>query len=149
MTIDILPTVAEMTRAALPEHPVDGRSILPLMTGDGSRKSPHDVLAFYWGNQLHAVRSGKWKLHFSHDYRTLNGRTGGKDGIPVKYDNAQIEQCLFDLETDPGESKNVAHENPDVVADLSAMAEKIRADLGDGARKGSGVRPAGRLAEQN
>ncbi len=149
MTIDVLPTVAEMIGAALPSHPIDGKSILPLMTGDESRKSPHDVLAFYWGNQLHAVRSGKWKLHFSHDYRTLNGRPGGTDGMPAKYDNAQMEQSLFNLETDPAESQNVADENPAVVAELSELAEKIRADLGDGARKGSGVRPVGRLSEQN
>lgn len=149
MTIDVLPTVAEMTGATLPQHPIDGKNILPLMTGDSSQKSPHDVLAFYWGNQLHAVRSGKWKLHFAHDFRTLNGRAGGQDGIPVKYDNRQIEQSLYNLETDAGESRNVASDHPDVVAELSALAEKIREDLGDGPRKGSGVRPAGKIADLN
>jgi len=32
--------------------------------------TPHDALLFYWNNQLHAVRSGRWKLHVPHPYQT-------------------------------------------------------------------------------
>ena len=30
---------------------------------------------------MQAVRSGDWKLHFPHEYRTLAGRPGGRDGF--------------------------------------------------------------------
>jgi arylsulfatase A-like enzyme len=140
MTIDVLPTFAELLGAPLPAHPIDGLSITPLMTGE-NQPSPHEALYFYWGNNLQAIRSGKWKLHFPHPYRTLNGEPGGTDGIPAPYQNATIEESLYDLENDPGESKDVASEFPDVVARLRTLAGTARKELGDGSQKGTAVRP--------
>ena len=50
---------------------------------------------------------------------------------------------LYDLVTDVTESQNVADEHPEVVARLTALAERAREDLGDHDRLGSGQRPAG------
>jgi len=149
MTIDILPTIAELAGARLPEHTIDGKNIWPLIAGESDAKSPHEAYCFYYGSQLQAIRMGKWKLHFPHGYRTLSGRPGGTGGIPVNYDQARIELSLFDLENDIGETKNVADQHPDVVAKLKELADRMRAELGDSAtkQKGSGVRPAGRLQE--
>ncbi|HEX6984247.1 MAG TPA: sulfatase, partial [Planctomycetaceae bacterium] len=68
-TIDLLPTVAALAGAALPERPIDGKNITPLLRGDEGARSPHEAFFYYWGDALHAVRSGDWKLHFPHDYR--------------------------------------------------------------------------------
>ncbi len=146
-TIDILPTVARLTGSPLPNHKIDGEDIWPLMSGQPGAKTPHKAYLYYWGNSLHAIRSGPWKLHFPHKYRTLNGRKGGTNGIPVNYDQAEIGLALFDLSEDVGESNNLADQHPEVVARLKRLAEEARADLGDGARKlkGSGVREPGRL----
>ena len=145
MTIDILPTVAHLTSASLPGHSIDGRNIWPLIAGEAGATSPQDAYYFYWGNDLQAVRSGRWKLHFAHNYRTLNGRPGGRGGIPEKYDNAAVEQSLFDLTSDPGETTHVAAEHLDVVQRLSSLADAARKDLGDGETKGVGIRPAGKV----
>lgn len=144
MTIDILPSVAELVGAELPAHPIDGRSILPLIKGE-STQSPHEAYYFYYGRQLQAVRSGKWKLHFPHDYRTMAGRPGGVGGKPQPYERARIGLSLFDLSTDVGETKNVAEQHPDVVKRLSDLGEAMRKDLGDKNRKGEGLREPGRL----
>ncbi len=147
-TIDILPTVAALIGAELPKHTIDGKDIRPLMFGQPNAQSPHECFyCYYSGGQLHAVRDRRWKLHFPHAYRTLSGRTGGTGGIPVKYDTGRIGLELFDLKNDVGESKNVADEHPDVVRRMQQFAEQARADLGDKLtkRKGSGVRPAGKL----
>ena len=146
-TIDILPTVANLIGAKLPDHKIDGKNIWPLMSGQAGAKSPHEAYWFYWSGALQAIRSGKWKLHFPHKFRTLAGRKGGTGGIPVKYETGKIGLALFNLENDIGETTNVAEQNPDVVARLQKLAEEARADLGDTAqkRKGSGVRPAGQL----
>jgi arylsulfatase A len=144
MTIDILPTVAELIGAKLPDHTIDGKNILPLMTGE-SDKSPQEAYYFYYGSQLQAVRQGKWKLHFPHGYRSLSGRQGGTDGIPVKYDSKQIGLALFDLDADIGESTDVKGDHPDVVARLQKLGDKMRAELGDSKKKGKGNRPPGRL----
>lgn len=145
MTIDILPTLAELIGAKLPDHKIDGLSIVSLLSGDDSTKSPHEFLSFYWGGQLHAVRSGRWKLHFPHDYRSLDGRPGGTGGIPVKYETRSIDLALFDLDSDVGETTNVAAANPDVVARLTGYADAIREELGDGEQRGNAVRKAGRI----
>ena len=105
MTIDILPTVAQLIGVELPKHPIDGKDIWPLLAGEEGAKSPQEAYYFYWGHNLHAVRSGQWKLHLPHDYRTLSGRPGGTGGIPTKYDAGRIERSLFDLKSDREHSK--------------------------------------------
>lgn len=149
MTIDILPTVAELIGATLPEHTLDGRNIWPLMAAAEGAVSPHEAYYFYYGSQLQAVRSGPWKLHLDHDYRTLNGRPGGRDGIPAKYATALLKQSLFNLDVDPEEAHDMAAENPDVVARLVGLAESARRELGDENLVGSGIRPAGVNAPGN
>jgi arylsulfatase A len=145
MTIDLLPTIAQITKTQLPAHPIDGLNIWPLMVGEPNTKSPHEALYFYWDNKLHAIRSGRWKLHFPHPYRTMEGQVAGGNGLPGKYIQKEIGLALFDLETDPAESIDVAAEHPDVVAVLQTLAEKIREELGDGEQKGKGCRPAGQI----
>jgi len=147
MTIDILPTVAELCGGKLPEHKIDGKSILPLVKGEPDAKSPHEAYFMYYGKELQAVRMGKWKLHFPHGYRTLDGRPGGTGGIPTNYSEARIDLALFDLESDIGETTNVAEQHPRIVARIKQLAAAMRADLGDSRTKqeGSGVRPPGRI----
>jgi len=148
MTIDILPTIAALLGAKLPDHKIDGKDIWPLMSGRKGAKSPHEALFFYWGRHLQAVRSGKWKLHFPHRYRTLAGRPGGKGGKPARYSQGKTELALYDLRADVSEKTNVAEKHPEVVRRLKALADRCREDLGDSAtrQKGKNLRPPGRIA---
>jgi len=146
MTIDVLPTLARLAGGAAPaDRVIDGRDIWPLLSGARDAAAPHDVLYFYWGAELHALRSGKWKLHLAHPYQSLE--VAGAGGTPGKYVRKEIEQSLFDLEADPAESKDVAAANPAVVKQLLEYAERAREDLGDSLTKrvGKNVRPAGTL----
>jgi len=153
MTIDLFPTIAKLTGAKLPAHKIDGLDVWPLIAGEKSAKNPHDGYAFYYEqNALQAVTSadGRWKLQLPHSYRTLNGRPGGTNGIPAKYENGKIEQPeLYDLQNDIGETKNVAAANPKALNQLEAFAEKMRVELGDALtqRKGTGLREPGRSAD--
>ncbi|MFO1065934.1 MAG: sulfatase [Pirellulales bacterium] len=145
-TIDVLPTLAHLAGAELPKQPIDGKNIWPLLAGEPGAQTPHESYNFYWGNELHAIRSGDWKLHFPHDYRSLeNG--GGRDGTPAAYKTLKCGLELYNLADDIGEKKNLIAEHPDVVKRLETLAEKARAELGDGLQKrqGSAVRPAGKL----
>jgi len=147
MTIDILPTVAHLIGAELPKHDIDGKNILPLIQGEPDARSPHDAYYFYYGNELQAMRMGKWKLHFPHGYRTLAGREGGAGGKPVNYSQAKIGLELFDLESDISESTNIADKHPEVVKQMQKLADQQREQLGDSRlkKKGVGIRPSGRL----
>lgn len=65
-TIDLLPTIARLAGADLPEDRViDGKDIWPLMTGDAEARTPHDNYYYYKSDQLEAMRSGNWKLRRS------------------------------------------------------------------------------------
>jgi arylsulfatase A-like enzyme len=66
--------------------------------------------------ELQAVRSGQWKLRHAFD--------AGKNTNPEKLE-------LFDLSADPGESRNVAVEHPEIVKHLIAAMDGIRKELGD------------------
>jgi len=147
MTIDVLPTIAHLIGAKLPDHKIDGKNIWPLIAGEPGATSPHEAYFFYWGEALEAVCMGRWKLHFPHSYRTLAGGPGGTDGRPVPYQRAQQELALFDLERDIGETTDVKDQHPEVVATITSLAERMREDLGDSATgvKGTGRRSPGTL----
>ncbi|HLN29814.1 MAG TPA: sulfatase [Gemmataceae bacterium] len=146
MTIDILPTLARQAGATLPQQKIDGLDIWPLISAQPGAKNPHEAYYFYWNNELQAVRSGRWKLYFPHEYRTLAGKPGGTGGKPIEYQKAKTGLELYDLKEDIGEKADVAAKHPDVVKQLEALAETARAELGDSAthRVGKGVRPAGK-----
>jgi arylsulfatase A-like enzyme len=146
MTIDLLPTLAGICGAKLPAKPIDGLDIRPLLEGKPGAKSPHDALYFYWGQELQAVRSGPWKMHVAHTY--VHPDPPGGDGKPGKMANLKLEKSLFNLEKDVGETTNVAAQNPEVVARLDKLLDRMREELGDSATmtKGKAVRPAGQTA---
>ncbi len=146
-TMDLLPTFAAMTGAPLPEHKIDGVNILPLLKGE-SEANPRDHLFYYYGKQLQAVRQGRWKLHFPHEYRSYQGVEPGKDGLPGPYAHGRTGFELYDLENDIGETHDVADKYPDIITQLRALGEIARKELGDGDLLGEGVRPVGRISEQ-
>lgn len=147
MTIDLLPTVANLIGASLPERAIDGLDIRNVIFDQPNAKSPHDALLFYYhANDLEALRSGPWKLVLPHAYRTAQGMPRAHGGVPSKYRQAKIEQPeLYDLESDRGETTNVAAEHPEVLARLLKLADAARDDLGDNLTKSPGKnrRPAG------
>jgi arylsulfatase A len=57
-TIDLLPTIAALAGAPLPERKIDGKNIVALLEGAPGATSPH--AAYFYGTE--GVRAGKWKL---------------------------------------------------------------------------------------
>ena len=54
------------------------------------------------------MRCGRWKLHFPHGYRSMEGQAPGADGIPGKYDYSPTTGLeLYDLLADIGERRNL------------------------------------------
>jgi arylsulfatase A len=153
MTIDLLPTFAGRVGAKLPEHPIDGRDVWPLIAGQPGATNPHaSYWTYYDNNSLQSVISGdgRWKLVLPHTYRTLAGKPGGRAGRPVAYQQRKLEVAeLYDLANNVGETKNVAAAHPETVQRLLAEAEQARTELGDRLtdRKGTGVREPGRLVK--
>lgn len=151
VTMDLFPTIANLIGATVPtDRVIDGKDIWPLMSGEEGARSPHEAFYCYYGRELRAVRDRQWKLVFPHQYRSLDGNPGGRDGRPVQYKQRMAEKALYDLKNDMGETTDVASLHPDVVARLEGDAEKARAALGDvlTGRTGNEVRPAGMASEK-
>ncbi len=129
MTNNIFQPLTGIIDAKIPEQKIDGLDNWPLKSGKEDVQTPHDALYFYWGRDLQAVISGKWKMHFPHDYRTLNGRPGGTGGMPVKYEQAHTNLVLYNLDKDIGEQHDVSAEHPDIVKRLSEMGKKFDEEL--------------------
>jgi arylsulfatase A-like enzyme len=102
IALDFLPTSLAAAESTAPAN-LDGVNLLPFLTGE-KNTAPHDLLFWRTGGPggLNAVRRGNMKL--------------------VRAGKAAPE--LYDLASDIGESKNLAAEKPQVVAELvAAIAE--------------------------
>ena len=122
-TMDLLPTCTALIGAELPESPIDGHDISGLLRDPDTTKTPYERFFYYRYQQLHAVRSGPWKLWPQR----------GKGGVQ-----------LYKLDNDPAESKNVAKQEPDIVRKLMAHIEDARHMLGDDpGKEGTALRPRG------
>ena len=129
-SMDLLPTLVGLADGAVPDDRViDGRDIAPLLRGDAGATSPHEAFFYYHHGSLEAVRRGRWKLHFS------------KNGKPCSE--------LYDLVDDIGETRDLIAAHADLVAELTALAEASRAELGDRGLgiAGTGRRPVGRVED--
>ncbi len=145
VSIDLLPTFAEFAGAKPVKNKIDGKDIRALLMGKPGAESPHEAIYFYRGWVLEGVRSGKWKLHLPHSYRTPEKI--GNDGKGGKYTQERIGLSLFNLEQDIGEQNDVSDQHPEVVERLLKLADKMRQDLGDKAEniRGTGKRKPGKI----
>lgn len=105
MNIDLLPTIAAWTGAALPQRELDGLDIAGLMT-DGTA-SPHKDLLLFNDKEITGIRTERWKLVKYSYYRGYKLDLG-------KYMISRQGALLFDMQQDPGELYSVASRHPDV-----------------------------------
>jgi arylsulfatase A-like enzyme len=95
-----------------PDHDLkwDGVNLWPLLTG-AQAPAPRDLYIAGPGFRSRTVRHGDWKLIFLQK---------GKETDPAK---AKVE--LYDLADDPNETKDLAAEKPEKVAELRGVFEKL------------------------
>ncbi len=143
--IDVLPTLVKLGGGEVPtDRVIDGRDIWPLLSGQ-AKDSPHEALYYFKSNHLEAVRSGPWKLSIVHQADGMGQAKGPAGKGAGKAAAAQtFTPLLFNLDSDIGETTDVAAKNPDVVKRLMEYVAKMDADLG-AKELGPGVRPCGRV----
>ncbi len=149
-TIDILPTLSEITGAALPEKKIDGVSILSLLEGQ-KEANPRNQFYYYYGGNLIAIRKDNWKLVFPHTYRSYEGVEPGNNGFPGPYGKGVITELeLYDLKNDIGEAINLAAQFPEIVEELNILGDSAREELGDRIqnKKGKATRKPGRRFQE-
>ena len=137
--IDILPSIASIVDANLPEHKIDGTNMAPVIYGNQNSNPRETFYYYYRRNNFQAIRHGKWKLVFEHGGRSYEGFEPGKNGMPGKVNfNHPFKKGLYNLRRDPGERYNVIDYHPEIVQKLETLANKARMDLGDELQKNEG-----------
>lgn len=138
--IDLLPTFVRLAGGSVPaDRKINGADLAPLLLGK-TKESPRTAHYYFSGNQLEAVRSGPWKLVVA-----PQSEGTGKPRVPAVSPDKPFKPILYNLDTDIGETTDVAARHPEVVQRLQALVAQMDADLG-AKRQGPGVRPPGRVA---
>jgi arylsulfatase A-like enzyme len=107
---DMLPTFCEIAKIDPPEN-IDGISLLPALLRKTQKKHEYLYWEFTEQGGKQAIRKGNFKA------------------IRLQIlQNPNAEVLLFDLESDPGESRNIADEHPDIVEELRVLFRQARAE---------------------
>ncbi|GHC48548.1 sulfatase family protein [Roseibacillus persicicus] len=119
-TLDLLPTLASITRTELPEgHNCDGYDASRIVLGDEA--SPRNEFVYYTSNgTLAGIRIGPWKL------------------LELTRKKKLVQQ-LFNLENDLSETINLAPKHPEIVARLQKRMKEIDDEITLNARPVWGV----------
>ncbi|WP_375582842.1 sulfatase [Cyclobacterium xiamenense] len=106
LTMDVLPTLAELVGASLPES-IDGRSFLPTLLGKEMPVTDRPLYFVrreggtrYGGKAYHALRRGDWKLLQNSPYQAME---------------------LYHLKEDPLEQTNRIERDPEVYRELHRL----------------------------
>ena len=128
---DVMATVAEMVDFDLPEDSAaDSFSMLSTMLGthDGSPIRPFILHQGFMGKRSLVIRKGKWK-YMAH--KGSGGNNYDKHKMLIEYRLPELAPDapgqLYNLETDPGETKNLSHKHPEIVEELQGLLDNTMA----------------------
>lgn len=128
--IDFFPTCVTLAGGKIPDdRPIDGINMMSILKGE---KSVERTIFYYTKEKLSALRKGKWKIHFicyfsgrkasEHNPNFLSPE-GKRNWVKLK------KPLLFDLEADPSEYFDLADKYPNVVKELTEVAEKHKEEI--------------------
>ncbi len=107
--IDLAPTFCELAGADMPaDRTIDGRSLAPLLTS-GKGASPHEYVYHTW-DRYTPNPTNRWSIG-SRRYKLVGLRPSEQKPMSL---------ALYDLQSDPGESNDLAAAHPEIAARLRA-----------------------------
>lgn len=124
---DLFVTAAELVEAKVPDDAAeDSFSLLPvLLGGDDKPIRPYLLQQAFAGKKDLAIRRGKWK------YLAHKGSGGNNYEIHPELKKYALPDTaptapgqLYDLESDPGETTNMAFMHPELVNELDAILKQ-------------------------
>ena len=127
---DVMATVAAIIGVKLPDNAAeDSFSLLPaLLSEDQVPIRPYLLQQAFGGQRTLSIRRGDWKYldHTGSGGNRYENDPGLKPFLlPDTAPDAPSQ--LYNLATDPGETKNLSFERPEIVTELKALLEQSKA----------------------
>jgi arylsulfatase A-like enzyme len=136
--MDLFPTLSEIIEEPILDHiKYDGISLTPLFDGRPLARENDEPFYYYNCENLQAVRVDDWKLHLPRTEEQLPFWEHGRNPV--------TKPLLYNLAEDEGESSDLSKAHPEIVTQLTRLAEKARIQLGDYGQRGTEQRPTGSL----
>lgn len=119
---DLAPTLLELAGLSAPEdHPLDGTSLVPLL--DGADALERDAVFWHFPAYLQGYAKGqRWRTTPASAVRI------GRHKLHEFFEDGRLE--LYDLEADPGETRNLAEEQPELRDRLHGRLTAWREEVG-------------------
>ncbi|MFB3826783.1 MAG: sulfatase [Bryobacteraceae bacterium] len=129
-TIDLVPTLAKLCGAPMPQKPLDGIDIWPLLSGR-KQELEREIYLFFDNWNVQCARMGNYKLHVAR-YNNMAYNpppVGGRVNLPLK--NPELYDVVHDID----ESYDIAPERPEIVKEITARIERAVATFPEEVRK--------------
>ncbi|MBY5951321.1 sulfatase [Algoriphagus marincola] len=118
--MDWFPTFCKVVGAEIPQdRAIDGKDLSAVLFENGIREG--DEYVYYMLSDQRGYRQGDWKIK-----RPFEGYEGSRGMKAV----AAHDTLLFNLKTDPGETTNLAKENPEKLAQMMRAMDLAVKQLG-------------------
>lgn len=131
--LDVLPTVCEIARARLPQNPLDGESLMPLLEAPQAARS--HPLHWHYFNAIDppraALRDGEWKILGIGEEAAARRPGGGfQPGDLNRVRDVPLTRFeLYNLTADPREERNLWDVEPERARRMAARLIEIDAEV--------------------
>ena len=130
--VDVLPTLCGLLNLEVPQdRMIDGSDLSPLLKGKPKSFKRHQPM--FWHLQksrpIVAMRDGDFSLVANPDYEIPTTNMFQERWIPKVKDGGYKDFQLFDLSKDPGQTQNIASENPELLKKLKAKLLEINQSI--------------------
>lgn len=126
---DVMATVAAVTGTPLPRDAAeDSFDIMPALLGTARAPiRPYLVTQAFGGGRTLSIRRGRWKYLDHRDSGGNNYANGELAAFALAETVPDAPAQLYDLATDPGETRNLILDQPGVAAELKQLLDHSRA----------------------
>jgi arylsulfatase len=118
--MDVFPTVTKLAGGTLPSKPLDGIDLWPVLSGQ-KVSIDREVLLYFDRWDLQCARWNHWKLHLQRHNSapyTMAPAAGRQSFVLPRPE-------LYNLESDPDESYDVAARNPQIVTQIAGRVREL------------------------